>query len=85
MLQVSPGKIAKSLPGKIAKVSLIADTLPKEFQKAFAPIDGTRQTASVRAAQGFTAGTRVIHKAVSDRCFAFWNAVLSAEAQGTCH
>ena len=31
-----------SLPGKIAKVSVIADALPKEFQKAFAPIDGTR-------------------------------------------
>jgi hypothetical protein len=29
------------LPGKIAKVSVIADALPKEFQKAFAPIDGT--------------------------------------------
>jgi multidrug resistance efflux pump len=31
-----------SLPGKIAKVSVIAGALPKEFQKAFAPIDGTR-------------------------------------------
>ena len=31
-----------SLPGKIAKVSVIADALPKEFQKAFAPIDGTQ-------------------------------------------
>src|SRR5262249_26534646 len=31
-----------SLPGKIANVSVIADALPKEFQKAFAPIDGTR-------------------------------------------
>jgi DNA-binding NarL/FixJ family response regulator len=30
-----------SLSGKIAKVSVIADALP-EFQKAFAPIDGTR-------------------------------------------
>jgi hypothetical protein len=30
-----------SLFGKIAKVSVIADALP-EFQKAFAPIDGTR-------------------------------------------
>jgi hypothetical protein len=74
-----------SLPGKIAKVSAIADALPKEFQKAFAPIDGTRRTASVRTAQRFTAGTRVIGKAVSGRCFAFWNAVLSAETQGTCH
>jgi hypothetical protein len=36
-------------------------------------------------ALGFTAGTRVVGKAVSGRCFAFWNAVLSAEAQGTCH
>jgi len=35
--------------------------------------------------QGFTAGARVVGKAVSGRCFAFWNAVLSAEAQGTCH
>jgi hypothetical protein len=26
-----------SLPGKIAKVSVIADALPNEFQKAFAP------------------------------------------------
>jgi hypothetical protein len=26
-----------SLPGQIAKVSAIADALPKEFQKAFAP------------------------------------------------
>jgi hypothetical protein len=26
-----------------------------------------------------------VGKAVSGRCFAFWNAVLSAEAQGTCH
>jgi multidrug resistance efflux pump len=26
-----------SLPGKIAKVSVIADAPPKEFQKAFAP------------------------------------------------
>jgi hypothetical protein len=74
-----------SLPGKIAKVSVIADALPKEFQKAFAPIDGTRQTASVRPTQGFIAGTQVVGKAVSARCFAFWNAVLSAEAQGTYH
>src|SRR5262249_49576253 len=29
-------------PTKIAKVSVIADALPKEFQNAFAPIDGTR-------------------------------------------
>jgi hypothetical protein len=71
-----------SLP---AKVSVIADALPKEFQKAFAPIDGTRQAASVRPAQGFTAGTQMVGKAVFGRCFAFWNAVLSAEAQGTCH
>ena len=35
--------------------------------------------------QGFTAGARVVGKAVSGRCFAFWNAVLSAEAQGTYH
>jgi multidrug resistance efflux pump len=28
-----------SLPGKIAKVSVIADALPKEFQKAFAPAE----------------------------------------------
>ena len=74
-----------SLRGKIAKVSAIADALPKEFQKAFAPIDGTRQTASVRPAQGFTAGTQMVGKAVFGRCFAFWNAVLSADAQGTCH
>ena len=40
---------------------------------------------SLRPTQGFTAGTRVAGKAVSGRCFAFWNAVLSAEAQGTCH
>jgi hypothetical protein len=40
---------------------------------------------SLRPTQGFTAGTRVVGKAVSGRCFAFWNAVLSAEAQGTCH
>jgi hypothetical protein len=64
---------------------MIADALPKEFQKAFALIHGTRQTASVRRAQGFTAKTQVVGKAVSGRCFAFWNAVLSAEAQGTCH
>jgi len=32
-----------SLPGKIAKVSVIADALPKEFQKAFAPIDGSKR------------------------------------------
>jgi multidrug resistance efflux pump len=31
-----------SLPDKIAKVSVIADAPPKEFQKAFAPKDGTR-------------------------------------------
>jgi len=31
------------------------------------------------------AGTRVAGEAVSGRCFAFWNAVLSAEAKGTCH
>src|SRR6516165_12838641 len=37
-----------SLPGKIAKVSVIADALPKEFQKAFAPIDGTRWLESQR-------------------------------------
>jgi len=95
-----------SLPGKIAKVSVIADALPKEFQKAFAPIDGTRwletsqrdqwenprrrwrarpSLPSLRLTQGFTAGTRVVGKAVSGRCFAFWNTVLSAEAQGTCH
>jgi hypothetical protein len=74
---VSPGKIAESLPGKIAKVIVIADTLPKEFQKAFA--------AAVRPAQGFTSGTQVVGNVVSGRCFAFWNAVLSAEAQGTCH
>src|SRR5262245_49664397 len=29
----------RSLPGKIAKVSVIADALPKEFQKAFAPAE----------------------------------------------
>jgi multidrug resistance efflux pump len=29
----------ESLPGKIAKVSVIADALPKEFQKAFAPAE----------------------------------------------
>jgi multidrug resistance efflux pump len=29
----------ESLPGKIAKVSVIADALPKEFQKAFAPTE----------------------------------------------
>jgi len=73
------------LPGKIVKVSIIADALPKEFQKALAPVNGTRQIASVRPAQGFTAGAQVVGKAVSGRCFAFWNAVLSAEAQGTCH
>jgi hypothetical protein len=28
-----------SLPGKIAKVGVIADALPKEFQKAFAPVE----------------------------------------------
>jgi multidrug resistance efflux pump len=28
-----------SLPGKIAKVSVIADSLPKEFQKAFSPAE----------------------------------------------
>jgi len=28
-----------SLPGRIAKVSVIADALPKEFQKSFAPTD----------------------------------------------
>ena len=67
------------LPGKIVKVSVIADALPKEFQKALATIDGTRQIASVRPAQGFTAGAQVVGKAVSGRCFAFWNAVLSAE------
>jgi hypothetical protein len=27
------------LPGKIAKVSVIADALPKEFQKAFSPAE----------------------------------------------
>ena len=32
----------RSLVGKITKVSVIAGALPKEFQKAFAPIDGTR-------------------------------------------
>jgi multidrug resistance efflux pump len=29
----------RRLPGKIAKVSVIADALPKEFQKAFAPAE----------------------------------------------
>jgi hypothetical protein len=37
---------------------------------------------SLRPTQGFIAGTRVVGKAVSGRCFAFWNAVLSVEAQG---
>jgi multidrug resistance efflux pump len=32
----------RSLAGKITKVSVIAGALPKEFQKAFTPIDGTR-------------------------------------------
>ncbi len=47
--------------------------------------DRTPSLPSLRPTQGFTAGTRVVGKAVSGRCFAFWNAVLSAEAQGTCH
>jgi hypothetical protein len=29
--------------------------------------------------------TQRFTKAVSGGCFAFWNAVLSTEAQGTCH
>jgi hypothetical protein len=40
---------------------------------------------SLRPTQGFTAGMRVLGQAVSDRCFRFWNAVSSGEAQGTCH
>jgi len=39
-LTVSTG--GATCPTKIAKVSVIADAVPKEFQNAFAPIDGTR-------------------------------------------
>jgi hypothetical protein len=35
--------------------------------------------------QGFTAGMRVLGHAISNRCFRFWNAVSSGEAQGNCH
>jgi hypothetical protein len=35
--------------------------------------------------QGSTAGMRVLGQAVSGRCFRFWNAVSSGEAQGNCH
>ena len=36
---VTIGTGGENLPGKIAKVSVIADALPKEFQKAFAPAE----------------------------------------------
>jgi len=40
---------------------------------------------SLRPTQGLPLECECSAQAVSDRCFRFWNAVSSGEAQGTCH
>jgi hypothetical protein len=72
---VSPGKIAKSLPGKIANVSVIADTLPiLEGIRGICPLGAGLYR---RNASGWQRGIRQM------LCLSECSIV--SEAQGTCH